>query len=126
MYTPMVDGFRWIVINLCVHEIRPKATSVEGYAYMCIAGLIYLHDLLAQLPKTQASNSKNSVPMIDGHFYNSFAWIESRLKHSDCHFSWAWPVSRPVKSHALGVRHTHLGSISCSHTQPYYSRAFLS
>ena len=33
---------------------------------------------------------------------------------------------RPVKSHALGVRHTYLGSISRSHAQPYYSHAFLS
>ena len=35
-------------------------------------------------------------------------------------------MCRPVKSHALGVRHTHLGSISRSHAQPYYSHAFLS
>ena len=60
--------------------------------------------ILHQLPKTQASNS---VPMIDSHFYNSFAWIESNFFHSDCHFSWAWPVS-----HAHYIRsHSRMGSL---------------
>ena len=60
--------------------------------------------ILHQLPKTQASNS---VPTIDSHFYNSFAWIESNFFHSDCHFSWAWPVS-----HAHYIRsHSRMGSL---------------
>ena len=114
----MVDGFRWMNFMCCQdsHKFVCPWNSSKGNICRRVCLHVYCRTnytyttywlILHQLPKTQASNSKNSVPMIDSHFYNSFAWIESNFFHSDCHFSWAWPVS-----HAHYIRsHSRMGSL---------------
>ena len=85
----MVDGFRWMNFMCCQdsHKFVCPWNSSKGNICRRVCLHVYCRTnnytyttywlILHQLPKTQASNS---VPIIDSHFYNSFARIENRLK----------------------------------------------